>query len=141
MQAGMASKIDKWIERYRCMDWAVLYMRMLAGGALLLHNIGKIQNYNKVVSSYPTPPGIGSAAMLVIASLVEVLLAVCIVMGLRVRTAALLLALGAVLRMVQYGFAELGPSLPWLGIFVFLVISGGGLYAFDGVISASKREK
>lgn len=137
----MASKIDKWLEHYRCMDWAVLYMRMLAGGALLLHNIGKIQNYNEVVGSYPTLPGIGSAAMLVIASLVEVVLAVGVILGVRVRTASLLLALGTVLRMVQYGFAEAAPSLPWLGIFVFLVISGGGLYAFDGVIAASKREK
>lgn len=137
----MANRIDEWIERYRCMDWAVLYLRMFAGGALLLHNIGKIQNYDEAVSSYPALPGIGSASMLVIASIAEVLLAVCVVMGVRVRPAALLLALGTVLRMAQYGLAEAGPSLPWLGIFVFLVISGGGLYAFDGVISASKREK
>ena len=34
------------------MDWAVLYMRLFAGGMMFFHNIGKIQDYNEIVTSY-----------------------------------------------------------------------------------------
>ena len=35
------------------MDWAVLYLRLFTGASMLFHNIGKIQNYNEIISSYP----------------------------------------------------------------------------------------
>ena len=37
------------------MDWAVLYLRLFTGASMLFHNIGKIQNYNEIISSYPSP--------------------------------------------------------------------------------------
>ena len=35
------------------MDWAVLYLRLFLGSIMLFHNIGKIQNYNELISPYP----------------------------------------------------------------------------------------
>ena len=49
----MGKRISDWIEQYRCMDWAVLYLRLFTGAMMLFHNIGKIQNYNEIISSYP----------------------------------------------------------------------------------------
>lgn len=67
------------------MDWAVLYMRLFAGGMMFFHNIGKIQDYNEIVDSYPSFAFAGSPAVFVIVSLVEVVLATLIIMGLWVR--------------------------------------------------------
>lgn len=42
----MGKRISDWIGQYRCMDWAVLYLRLFTGASMLFHNIDKIQNYN-----------------------------------------------------------------------------------------------
>ena len=76
------------------MDWAVLYMRLFAGGMMFFHNIGKIQDYNEIVNSYPSFAFAGSPAVFVIVSLVEVVLATLIIMGLWVRTSALVMSAG-----------------------------------------------
>lgn len=135
----MENRIREWIGQYRHMDWAVLYMRLFAGGMMFFHNIGKIQDYNEIVNSYPSFAFLGSAAVFVIASIVEVLLATLIIMGLRVRTAAILMALGILLALLM-GYAG-EPAFVWLGIYVFLAISGSGLYAFDVALFPRKPIK
>lgn len=135
----MENRIREWIGQYRHMDWAVLYMRLFAGGMMFFHNIGKIQDYNEIVNSYPSFAFLGSAAVFVIASIVEVLLATLIIMGLRVRTAAILMALGILLALLM-GYAG-ESAFVWLGIYVFLAISGSGLYAFDAALFPRKPIK
>ena len=75
------------------MDWAVLYMRLFAGGMMFFHNIGKIQDYNEIVDSYPSFAFAGSPAVFVIVSLVEVVLATLINMGRWVKRAFAILFL------------------------------------------------
>ena len=87
------------------MDWAVLYMRLFAGGMMFFHNIGKIQDYNEIVNSYPSFAFAGSPAVFVIVSLVEVVLATLIIMGLWVRASAIVMALG------RPGFRDAGIHL------------------------------
>ena len=137
----MEKRIGEWIGQYRRMDWAVLYMRVFAGGMMLFHNIGKIQDYNGIVNSYPSFSFIGSPAVFVIASVAEVLLAVLIILGLWVRGAAFVMALGILAALLSglSGFGEM--AFTWLGVYVFLVISGGGLYAFDAALSPGERKK
>ena len=72
----MGKRIEDWIGQYRHMDWAVLYMRLFAGGMMLFHNIGKMQDYNEIVNSYPSFASAGSAATFVVVTVAEVLLAV-----------------------------------------------------------------
>ena len=117
------------IGEYRRMDWAVFYMRLFTGAMMLFHNIGKIQNYNEIIGSYPALLHIEPAAVFVIVTVVEVLLAVLIIMGLWVRPAAFLMAAGILLMFV------------WGGVYVFLIISGGGFYGFDTAIAAAGRKK
>ena len=137
----MGKKISDWIGQYRCMDWAVLYMRLFTGAMMLFHNIGKIQNYNEIIDSYPALLHIGPAAVFVIVTVVEVLLAVLIIMGVRVRAAAFVMALGILLMFVWGGFGAGEPEFVWLGIYVFLIVSGGGLYGFDGVSTPAGGKK
>ena len=111
------------------MDWAVLYMRLFAGGMMFFHNIGKIQDYNEIVNSYPSFAFAGSPAVFVIVSLVEVVLATLIIMA------------AGILGVLLWGAPGFGTlAFTWLGVYVFLAMSGGGLYAFDTALFPAKRK-
>lgn len=133
----MGKKIDGWIEQFACMDWAVLYMRLFAGGMMLFHNIGKMQSYDEIIGNYPSFLYIQPTAVFVIVSVAEVLLSVLIIMGLWVRMSALVMSLGilAMSAWEEFGIGEL--RFVWLGIYVFFVVSGGGTYALDALLTAS----
>lgn len=133
--------MQNWLEAYRYMDWAVLYMRMFAGGMMLLHNVGKMQDYNEIITSYPSLLYINNTATFAIITVAEVLLSVMIIIGLWVRMSALLMGLGIVLAFVWGGFNVGELQLVWLGVYVFLVISGGGIYAFDEALNAPVKSK
>lgn len=137
----MGKKLEQWLEQYRCMDWAVLYLRLFTGAAMLFHNIGKMQNYNEIIDSYPSLLYINPAAVFVIVTVAEVLLSVFIIMGLWVRMSALLMVTGILLAFAWGGFGAGELLFVWLGIYVFLVISGGGMYGFDEVLFSSRRRK
>lgn len=137
----MGKKLDQWLEQYRCMDWAVLYMRLFAGAVMLFHNIGKMQTYNEIIGSYPSLLYINPSAVFVIATVVEVLLSVLIIMGLWVRMSALVMSLGILTVFAWGGFGAGQTEFVLLGIYVFLIISGAGLYGFDEVLFSSERKK
>lgn len=137
----MRKRISDWIEQYRCMDWAVLYLRLFTGAMMLFHNIGKIQNYNEIINSYPSLLYINPPAVFVIGTLIEVVAAVLIILGLWVRAAALVMALGILLMFAWGGFGAGELEFVWLGIYVFLIVSGGGFYAFDIARTLSERKK
>ena len=137
----MEKKMTERIGEYRRMDWAVFYMRLFTGAMMLFHNIGKIQNYNEIIGSYPALFHIDPAAVFVIVTVAEALLAVLIIMGLWVRMSALVMSLGILLMFAWGGFGAGEPEFAWLGIYVFLIVSGGGLYAFDAALTPSDRKK
>ena len=137
----MEKKMTERIGEYRRMDWAVFYMGLFTGAMMLFHNIGKIQNYNEIISSYPSPLYINPPAVFVIVRVAEALLAVLIIMGLWVRMSALVMSLGILLMFAWDGFGAGEPEFAWLGIYVFLIVSGGGLYAFDAALLPSDRKK
>ena len=137
----MEKKMTGRIGEYRRMDWAVFYMRLFTGAMMLFHNIGKIQNYNEIIGSYPALLHIEPAAVFVIVTVAEALLAVLIIMGLWVRMSALVMSLGILLMFAWGGFGAGEPEFAWLGIYVFLIVSGGGLYAFDAALTPSDRKK
>ena len=137
----MEKKMTERIGEYRRMDCAVFYMRLFTGAVMLFHNIGKIQNYNEIIGSYPALLHIEPAAVFVIVTVAEALLAVLIIMGLWVRMSALVMSLGILLMFAWGGFGAGEPEFAWLGIYVFLIVSGGGLYAFDAALLPSDRKK
>lgn len=109
----------------------MLFLRLFAGGAMLLHNIGKLQSYDRVVDSYPALPLLGQSGAFVVVALAETLLAVLVMAGIRVRTSSSLMALGLAAAFLLRG-PEAGRSdFYQLGIYVFLAVAGGGFYAFD----------
>ncbi len=127
----MKAQNQDFCPRYRCREWAILYMRLFAGGIMLFHNIGKIQNYNEIVNAYPAFDAISPAAVFVITSIIESLLASLIIIGLWVRMSAFILTVGIFFTMVWGKFGGFEQDFIWMGIYLFLVISGGGVYGFD----------
>ena len=106
----MEKKMTGRIGEYRRMDWAVFYMRLFTGAMMLFHNIGKIQNYNEIIGSYPALLHIEPAAVFVIVTVAEALLAVLIIMGLWVRMSALVMSLGILLMFAWGGFDPVRPK-------------------------------
>lgn len=79
---------DRWF------DSAILFMRIFIGAMMLTHGIGKLQNYNAIVNSFPDPLGIGSAVSFTLITLTEVGCSVLLIMGLLTRLATLPLIFG-----------------------------------------------
>lgn len=107
---------------------------------MLLHNIGKIQHYNEMIDSYPSFLFIEQRAVFVMASAAEVLLSLLIIVGVWVRAAALWMAAGISMLLAWNGAGDDELRLAWLGIYLFLAVSGGGAYAYEDKVSTPKIE-
>lgn len=130
---------DRWF------DSAILFMRIFIGAMMLTHGIGKLQNYNAIVNSFPDPLGISSAASFTLITLAEVGCSVLIIMGLLTRLATLPLIFGmfvaTFLTFPDKPFAEGELSFVYMGIYIMLLISGGGKYALDALFFPCLRSK
>lgn len=128
---------DRWF------DSAILFMRIFVGAMMLTHGIGKLQNYNAIVNSFPDPLGISSAASFTLITLAEVGCSVLIIMGLFTRLATLPLIFGmyvaTFLAFPDKSFAEGELSFVYMGIYIMLLISGGGKYALDALFFPNFR--
>lgn len=141
----MRRTLRAWLAQYRCMDWAVLYLRLFIGGILLLHNIGKMQHYDEIINAYPSLLFTDSAATFVVICVAEVLFAVMLMLGLWVRLSAAVMALGMLVSVLlvfpSAGFLAAELQFVYMGIYVFLIISGAGAYSFDAALFAKKPIK
>ena len=86
--------------RARSTDWAVLYLRLFLGGVILLYNIGNIQDYNEIIDSYPSLLFLGNTVSFGVVTVVEVVAALLLMIGFRVRFAAVAVALGLLVALV-----------------------------------------
>lgn len=137
----MRKRVKDWIEQYKCIDLGLLYFRLFTGGMVVLHNIGKIQDYNEIIDTYPSVLYIDNVAVFVAVTVVEVLLAVMIMAGIYVRLSATMMLVGIAAVIVGFGLEYIPSAAVWLGVFVFFVISGGGFYALDEFIDTLTPEK
>ncbi|MFI3324440.1 MAG: DoxX family protein [Rikenellaceae bacterium] len=116
-------------------DWAILYLRIIVGGALLLHNVAKMQDYNMIIQNYHQMWGVAGATWYVTFSFIEVLCAFLLIIGIWVRTAAVVLITGTVAGMMIY----FGASSPqgvelnaiYILIYLLFVATGGGYFSFE----------
>ncbi len=118
-------------------DWVVLYLRIIVGGALLLHNVAKMQNYNYIIDSYHQLWGVGGATWYVAFSFVEVFCAFLLIMGRWVRPTAIVLILGTLAGLIIY-FGGASPQTLELNalyilIYILFAVTGGGYYSLDMV--------
>ena len=130
------SSENRQIGRNGC-DAAILFLRIFIGGVMLMHILGNLQDYDIVVKDFPSILGMGSAASLATATMVEGLFAVMIILGFgtRVAAVAMIVAWAAVLVQEAVGGTITSDAAKlhfvYLGIYVTLAVSGGGAYAFN----------
>ena len=138
----MIAKLNELLCRYRHVDKAILFMRLFIGGVILLHVIGKLQRYNYMIVGFPPLLFNNGEASFVILTTLEALFAVMIMWGFWTRFAAFIMAMG-----MFVDIFVIYPTLGWLGverqvlyigIYVFLVISGGGKYAIDELFNRKR---
>lgn len=125
------------ISQRRLCNRAILFLRLFVGATMLLHIIGKMQDYNNLSLSFTNILGFDSATSLALTIIVEGVFAAMIMLGIGTRLAALLMVCVSVVEIVGLAMEGLisadGCKLEflYLGIFLTLVISGGGEYAID----------
>lgn len=125
----------------RRLERSLFGLRLFTGGAILVHVVGKLQSYNEVVDSYPSILYIDSAASFIILTAAEALLATLLILGVRVRFAAAILAFGIILQLFRGGWILMGPNVPWLGISLLFVSTGGGIYSMEYFVGTHYQKK
>lgn len=118
-------------------DVAVLFLRLFIGGVVLLHIIGKLQTYDNVVLTYRHILGFDGATSFAIVTILEGLFAAMIMIGVATRLAASMMIIVSAMAIAE---ALLPGGLPtdhaklyfvYMGIYMTLVISGGGRFSFQ----------
>ena len=126
-------------------DVAILFLRLFIGGVMFLHIIGKLQTYDNVIISYRHILGFDGATSFAIVTILEGIFSAMIVIGIATRFAAAMMiivsAMGIAEAMMPGGIPSDHAKLyfVYMGIYMALTISGGGLYAFH-VPSANRGE-
>ncbi len=117
----------------------LLALRLLFGGLIMWHGIGKIVNFDSLVMVFPDPLALGAKFSLVLAIFAEAFCGVAIIAGAFYRLALIppIFAMAVALFVVHNGdmFAMKELSLIYLVIFVLLYIMGAGGYSLDDIIA------
>lgn len=138
----LQSRID---QTRQMSDVAILFLRMFIGGVMLLHIIGKLQTYDNIIISYRHILGFDGATSFFIVTILEGIFSAMIMMGVVTRFAAAMMLIVSAMAIAE---ALLPGGLPtdhaklyfvYMGIYLTLTISGGGLYAFH-IPTAGRRD-
>ena len=120
----------------RMKDVAILFLRFFIGAVVYLHLIGQMQTYDNVVNHYPQILGFDSATSFAIVAITKAMLATMIIVGLFTRFAASWMMVIAALSVAEAMMPDVIPTerakldFVYMGIYLTLVISGGGYYSF-----------
>ena len=139
----MENKLQTWFKSHEGADWAILYLRLFIGTIILLHNVGKMQAYNEIINYYPSWGIFGSAFIFVAIATIEVLCAISLMLGYKVRLSAAIMAASLLISLLFLfpgkGFGTSELLFVYLGIQVALVISGGGVYSLTPWLRPKER--
>lgn len=116
---------------------AILFLRLFIGGVMLLHIIGKLQDYDNLLLTYHSILGFDTATSFAIITILEGVFAAMIILGVATRFFSAMMLIVVTMSIAE---ALLAPSpdiataklnFVYMGIYVTLLISGGGVYAFN----------
>lgn len=116
---------------------AILFLRLFIGGVMLLHIIGKLQDYDNLLLAYHSILGFDTATSFAIITILEGVFAAMIILGVATRFFSAMMLIVVTMSIAE---ALLAPSpdiataklnFVYMGIYVTLLISGGGVYAFN----------
>ncbi len=127
-------------------DIALLLLR-LWGGLLLFfqHGLVKVTHFSQMSAHFPNPIHIGPLPSLLFAILSDAVCSLLVALGIGTRYAALIVVINlatafTLVHQFKLSGAHNGElPLLFLGIFLALVITGGGRYSIDSAISGKRR--
>ena len=104
---------------------------------MLLHIIGKLQDYDNLLLTYHRILGFDPATSFAVITILEGLFAAMIILGVATRLAAAMMIIVVMMSMAEsllsaepdMGILKL--NFVYLGIYITLLISGGGRYSFN----------
>ena len=126
-------------------DLGLLILRLAAGGMMLGHGLGKLQNVLAGKWSFPDPIGVGSKPSLALALFAELFCSLLVAFGFKTRLAAIpvvitmAVAAGVVHRGDPWGDKEI--AVLYGAAFLAIALCGGGRFALDGKFGSSKKRK
>lgn len=121
------------------MDFALAFLRIFAGLAMLPYGWGKIERYESLRENFfGNPIGIGDEPSLIVCIFQQIVCSVLLVLGVQSRFAAFMLFTNMAVA-VKFHFFDpfcAVKALPtvFLAIYAFLTISGGGRFSVDTLI-------
>ena len=120
-------------------DRAILFLRIFIAAVMLLHIIGKMQNYDNVVLTFPSLLDFNRPTSLALSIIFEATMAAMIGIGIGTRLSALLMFITSLVTLFDIALQAEGAistdaaklQFIYAGIFLTLMISGGGRYSIS----------
>lgn len=117
-------------------DFVLLLLRLVVGGFMLTHGIGKFEKLFSVEPiTFPDPIGVGATASLALVVFSEVFCSLFLIFGIATRLSSIPLIItmlvAAFIAHAADGFGKQELPLLYTVIYIVLVISGSGRIAFD----------
>ena len=120
-------------------DRAILFLRIFIAAVMLLHIIGKMQNYDNVVLTFPSLLDFNRPTSLALSIIFEGAMAAMIAIGIGTRLSALLMFITSLVTLFDIALQAEGAistdaaklQFIYAGIFLTLMISGGGRYSIS----------
>lgn len=124
------------------LDILLLILRVAIGFFMLTHGIGKLEKlFSGEEIKFGDPIGIGTTPSLALTVFAEVGCSILVILGLATRLAVMPLiitmAVAAFYVHLTQGFAKQEMALLYLLTYITLLITGGGKYSLDRLISRS----
>ncbi len=131
----MAAKTGNAIESV-----GILILRVGAGGLLLYgHGWAKLMHFSERATTFADPIGVGPAASLALVVLAEVFCAALVILGAWTRIACIPLVIfflvAVFIQHAQDPLADKELAIVYLVSFATLLLTGGGRYSLDAVMS------
>lgn len=118
-------------------DVAILFLRLFIGGVMLLHIVGKMQSYDNILLTYHRILGLDAATSFAVITILEGLFAAMIILGVATRFASAMMLIVVAMSIAEAllndtpDVATAKLNFVYMGIYITLLISGGGGYAFN----------
>lgn len=121
------------------MNFALAFLRIFAGLMMIPYGWGKIERYETLKANFfGDPIGIGHETSLIICIFQQIFCSAMLVLGIQSRFAAFMLFTNMAVALKFHFFDPFCAvkALPtvFLGMYLFLVISGGGRFSLDNLI-------
>lgn len=127
------------------MNFAIAFLRIFSGLMMIPYGWGKVERYETLKENFfGDPIGIGDEASLIVCIFQQIFCSIMLVLGVQSRFAALMLFANMAVAVKFHFFdpfcaVKALPTL-FLGIYAFLIISGGGRFSLDNLIFRNRSD-